>query len=188
MVVHDWERKEYKALLNFLSVVKYEFWIYNVVCMFKKVMKNWTLYHLVWREDPVSSWLPWGSSRATVVLKLQSWKISHFKFQPLRIGFQISCCALRVDGVVYCNIRSKTNLLLFVLYIVVHKKIQVKRKSCVKYCIYNYKKSVPFLSLENKTTETPLPCCCPLSKWSSYNTRIFRIRSRSWLRNILLIV
>jgi len=45
MVVHDWERKEYKNLLNFFSVVK---------------------------EDPVSSWQPWGSSRATVVLKLQS--------------------------------------------------------------------------------------------------------------------
>ena len=132
MVVHDWERKEYKTLLNFFSVVKYKFWIYNVVCMLKKII-IWTPYHLVLREDPVSSWLPWSSSRATVVLQLQSWKILHFMFQPLRIVFQISCCALRVERVVYCNIRSKTYWLLLVLHIVVHENIKVKRKSSFRY-------------------------------------------------------
>ena len=34
MVVHDWERREYKILLKFFSVVKYKLWIYNIICMF----------------------------------------------------------------------------------------------------------------------------------------------------------
>ena len=43
MVVHDWERKEYKILLNFFSVVKYKLCIYNVL-WFADLIQNHQVY------------------------------------------------------------------------------------------------------------------------------------------------
>ena len=144
MLVHDWERKEYKILLNFFSVVKYKLCIYNVL-WFADLIQNHQVYnvlciyktsHIVWTlKSPCLKGGP-CISMATLGL-LQSHCCAQARVMK-NLAFQVStfknCCTLRVERVVHCNIRSKTNLLLFVFYILLFMKIYKWKRKVVSKC------------------------------------------------------
>ena len=176
MLVHDWERKEYKILLNFFSVVKYKLCIYNVL-WFADLIQNHQVYnvlciyktsHIVW---PLKSPCLKGGpciSMATLGL-LQSHCCAQAQVMK-NLAFQVStfknCCTLRVERVVHCNIRSKTNLLLFVLYnyIVVHENIQVKKKVVSKCQILHLQRMSPFSIFRNQDHKNTAPLLLPSVK------------------------